>query len=748
MVSYSLILSTENGTQTTRGNPADYTWGFDWSEFEDGNYEMIYTFLSDNLNQVATFNDVNRPCVNLDLGGILPNAFEVVDTFTSRRSQHIGFLRSEIQSTTNGIFLSNVKSDGSNTLAFYDNIGNPEPINLINGQTYTITQVGGVGGGGDTNTGNITLTPPTYTATATGQLTKFDVNSNQLCAQLPVAITAPVLTNVSPALGGSYITTTVQTATTATLTFNVATAIYLDVGNYTLTGNAGAAIGTLAIVSPTTYAAGATVTFTGTAKSLALGSPVVFTPTPNIAGGNYPQQATTTNGLNIGSISTVPLITTTTSQVGVNTNTLVVASTTLLQDVIYIVYSGTTTASPQIGLFTGGVSATTSITFNGIPISYASGASFSFYPASNLNIVNGVNYNTLVIQSAAAAALAAGKTYNVKIGTTIYGTVVGDGNISRTQFQLTSSILQITPNAAFSFVPLFVAFASTTLLANITYSQFIGTNYIGDVIYPINTAVTSIDTNISPTNSFTTGTMVSFIPPTTQVYIPAGATLLTDIVYRIRGTNFPVNPAVINFTGTGVAVYTFILPVPAALYGNTDITFIPYQIPVQNAFASTTGVTGFSFTNAQTFTTAQVGTYNASGEGIEATYDPITGAYSPTVAISLGTGVVSGTFSTNQNIINQNIELSLVNGSTTGVCQLYTNINDNPPVYYRILGNTTGKIRVWLTSPASLGNANQNQNSFSVPSLGNWSMVLRFTKVDKVKNSSSYQVVDDVLFSK
>ena len=110
MVSYSLILSTENGTQTTRGNPADYTWSFDWSEFEAGNYEMIYTFLSDNLNQVATFNDINRPCLNLDLGGILPNAFEVVDAFTSRRSQHIGFLRSEIQSTTNGIFFTGVNS--------------------------------------------------------------------------------------------------------------------------------------------------------------------------------------------------------------------------------------------------------------------------------------------------------------------------------------------------------------------------------------------------------------------------------------------------------------------------------------------------------------------------------------------------------------------------------------------------------------------------------------------------------------
>ena len=108
----------------------------------------------------------------------------------------------------------------------------------------------------------------------------------------------------------------------------------------------------------------------------------------------------------------------------------------------------------------------------------------------------------------------------------------------------------------------------------------------------------------------------------------------------------------------------------------------------------------------------------------------------------------TGTFSTPQSIINQNIELSLPAGATTGVCQLYTNINDNPPVYYRILGNTTGKIRIWLTSPASLGLYNQNQTPFSVPGLGNWSMVLRFTKVDKVKSSSSYQVVDDVLFSK
>ena len=224
MVSYSLILSTENGTQTTKGNPADYTWGFDWSEFEAGNYEMIFTFLSDNLNQIATYNDINRPCINLDLGGILPNAFEVVDTFTSRRSQHIGFLRSEIQTATNGIFLYNVNSAGSTTINFYDNIGNPHGVDLINGLTYSLTQ----GAGGDNNTGS--FNNATYTAAATGQLTSFVVSANQLCSQVPVIITPPATPTIAPALGGSYITSAVLATTISSTSFTITTGVYLAVG--------------------------------------------------------------------------------------------------------------------------------------------------------------------------------------------------------------------------------------------------------------------------------------------------------------------------------------------------------------------------------------------------------------------------------------------------------------------------------------------------------------------------------------
>ena len=742
MVSYSLILSTENGTQTTKGNPADYTWGFDWSEFEAGNYEMIFTFLSDNLNQIATYNDINRPCINLDLGGILPNAFEVVDVFTSRRSQHIGFLRSEIQAATNGIFLYNVKSVGSKTISFFDGLGIPHPIDLINGLTYSIKE----GTGGDSNTGS--FADATYTAAATGQLTSFDVTSatNQICSQVPVTITPPNTPTISPNLGMSYITGIVAVATTASLTFTTTYGIILATGvNYTITGNAGTAIGTIT----GTGASRTSFTFGGTAKSLAVNTPVVFTPTADVAGKNYPKQVLSTASTETAGGTTVTILTSATSAAGVNTITIPLATaTTFLNGVTYIVYTGNTVTGNQLGLYTApdGV-AKTSITFIGSPITFASGDNFAFYPASNLNIVNGINFNT--IYSGTATTLTAGKTYNVLQNSVIIGTVVGDGN-AKQQYTLVSSTAQVTPNTAFSFIGLFVPITSTTLLANITYSQFIGTTYIGDITYAADTAITSVDATTSPAAALNAGTMVSFIPPTTQLYIPAGATLLKDVYYYILGTN--VLGGITNVVkGTGTAaVTTYTLTTPTALYSNADITFnvVAGQagLAVQSQFASSAPTTGFTFP-AQSFTSGQVGTYNAAGEQIEATYDAA-GVYAPTVAISLGTGVTTGTFSTAQNIINQNIELTLLNGATTGVCQLYTNINDNPPVYYRILGNTTGKIRIWLTNPSSLTNGNQNQNSFGVPSLSNWSVILRFTKVDKIKNGSSYQVVDDVLFSK
>ena len=746
MVSYSLILSTENGTQTTRGNPADYTWSFDWSEFEDGNYEMIYTFLSDNLNQVATFNDINRPCLNLDLGGILPNAFEVVDAFTSRRSQHIGFLRSEIQSTTNGIFFTGVNSTPNGVISFYDQNGNSTSPLFIQGQTYALSQATGAG---DTNTGTWTTVNYTHTGTGivSGLYNQITVSTNQLCSQLQINITPPVIPNIAPALANSYVYTTVKTATTNVSTFVANTAVYLDAGSYTLTGNANTTIGTLTLGAGTTYAANATITFAGGNKSLAAGSPVIFTLTANLPANNYPIQVLATGDPDVSGGNTTTIATSTTASAGATTNTIVLSSAiTLINGVPYIVYQGATVASPQVGIIIGTGVNTATYTFAGNTVSYASGDSFAFYPASNLNVVGGTNYNTVYLQT--ATTLVNGKTYSLKQNNIIVGTVVGTG-IAIQQYTITNSTAQITPNFACSFIPITCSFTSATLFANIVYSAYVGTTYIGSITQSVDTAYTALQTSgASPlTSLYAAGTLVSFIPPTTNIYVVGGATLLKDIQYNLIGTGIPANPPA-NFIGTGLIAYNFTLPTPTVIFGSTNTTFVPYQLPLQDPYASSAPITTFSFPS-RIFPTTQAGTYNAAGEGIEATYDALS-VYSPTVTITTDgtTAQTTGTFSTAQTIINGNIELSLLNGATTGVCQLYTNINDNPPVFYRILGNTTGKIRIWLTSPASLGLNNQNQVPFSVPGLGNWSMVLRFTKVDKVKNSSSYQVVDDVLFSK
>ena len=428
MVSYSLILSTENGTQTTRGNPADYTWSFDWSEFEDGNYEMIYTFLSDNLNQVATFNDINRPCLNLDLGGILPNAFEVVDAFTSRRSQHIGFLRSEIQSTTNGIFLSNVKSVATDVINFYDNLGNPQDVYLVNGRTYATTQVAGAG---DTNTGSWVDVNYTH-AGITGVYNQITISTNvlyyQLCSLLPVNFTPSVLPNVSPALANSYVYTTVRTATTNVFTFVANTAVYLEAGSYTLTGNANSTIGTLTLGAGTAYASGATITFAGTVKSLAAGSPVIFTLTANLPTNQYQIQVLATGDANVSGGLTTTIATNTTAQAGATTNTIVLSSAiTLINGVYYNVYQGTSVASPVIGYVLGtGVSTATYI-YIGNSTTYASGDSFSFYPASNSQ----QTINSVYLQT--ATTLVNGKIYSLKQNNVIVGTVVGTGSAIQLQ---------------------------------------------------------------------------------------------------------------------------------------------------------------------------------------------------------------------------------------------------------------------------------------------------------------------------
>ena len=780
MVSYSLILSTENGTQNIAGNQNDYFWAFDWSAFEKGDYEMIYTFLSDNLPLVANFTDINRPQVNLDLGGVLSNCFELSNTFTNAKSNHIGFLRSEIAMPASGaINIPTVYSASS--LNF--NLQNE--YNFTNGVNYLMT------GSAIQNAFQATTITTTTALTTTfpivlqsgilyqvfagtgyiGYVVGNGFQSSSYTLSQTVSLTAgtPLIFTVQ-SVGDHSVEAIVNTAVSASATIPINSIwlfpyttyfVYKADGSYVGYISSGAGNSTTSLTNSTTttlsqyqplfltvipsssfvspengvfttsifsalatgYSDTISLVATGiTNTQLCNNFPMSILPlvasSPSNSGNSYASLTTTstvTNTTTSGTTASTTAQTATTASASISSTTITLSANTnilILGATYNVSISGTIIASTVGSGNTGDTTITVSQ-----PVNIGSGVTLTFTLITNQLVMN------------ASTTLAVG-SYNVIIAGSVYATIYSSGSatwVYQPTFQ--NNYSSFGSGVSLTFVPLFVNFTAITLAAQTSYQVIINKVNYGSFYNNIAGTVSSFNYGTALTASIPTGT-ISYVVATQALVLGTAITLTSGITYTVSSSQIFGNPIVLG-DGTSKASYT--LNTFQAIAGATDITFTPQIQPSFN-YATTRTSTIINFPST-TFTAAS---YNVAGDGIIG--NTVSGVYFPSTTATAA-ALTTLTLTTPQLVIGTPLAFSLVNSN--GVCQLYTNINDNPPIYYSIVSNTTGRIRVWLNSPGT-------NTPNGIVGLGNWSMVLRFTKIDgKGKGEgSSYQVMSDVLFSR
>jgi hypothetical protein len=779
MVSYSLILSTENGTQNIAGNQNDYFWAFDWSAFERGDYEMIYTFLSDNLPLVANFTDINRPQVNMDLGGVVSNCFELSNTFTNVKSNHIGFLRSEIASpASGGIDIPTVYSASSLNFSLQNEYNFTNGVNyLMTGsaiqnafQSTTITSstaltttfpivlqsgilyqvfagtgyIGYVIGNGSSSSSytlsqTVSLTagtPLIFTFQSVGDHSVEAIVNTAVSASATIPINSiwlfPYTTYFVYKADGTYIgyissgaggaTTSLTNSTTVTL--SQYQPLFLTVIPSSVS-NPENGVFTTSIFSAlaTGYSDNISLVATGiTNTQLCNNFPISILPLVassfSNSGNSYASlttASTITNTTTSGTSASTTAQTATTSSSSISSTTITLSTNTniLILGATYNVSVSGTVIATTIG---DGATGDTTITVSQ-PVTIGSGVTLTFTLITNQLVMN------------ASTTLAAG-SYNVLIAGNIYATISSTG-VATWVYQPTflNGYSSFGSGVSITFVPLFVSFTAITLAAQTSYQVIINKVNYGSFYNNIAGTVSSFNYGNTSTLSVPTGT-ISYVIATTALVLGTAITLTSGITYTVSSSQIAGNPIVL---GDGTSKTSYTLNTFQSIAGATDINFIP-QIQPSFTYASTKTSTIINFPST-TFTAAS---YNVAGDGIIG--NTISGVYFPSTTATAAS-LTSLTLTTPQLVIGTPLTFSLVNSN--GVCQLYTNINDNPPVYYSIISNTTGRIRVWLNSPGT-------NSPNGIVGLGNWSMVLRFTKIDGrgKGEGSSYQVMNDVLFSR
>lgn len=122
-VRYNILLTTANA-QTTNTAGKDYTWIYDFSRFQEGNYEVSFIFTSTNI-ALASF-ATNGP-INLSMDiGVLSETYLALPNNTNSKTQIIGTVPLLWSSTT----IATYKADTT------DNV--PVLFNSINRNTNFI----------------------------------------------------------------------------------------------------------------------------------------------------------------------------------------------------------------------------------------------------------------------------------------------------------------------------------------------------------------------------------------------------------------------------------------------------------------------------------------------------------------------------------------------------------------------------------------------------------------------------------
>ena len=124
-MSFTLFLDTTNATQNVAGR--DYTWGFDFSGVESGDYDVSFSFSSRffTVGAATPYNGQPTPLLNMSIQHAA-NAYECDTVSNQHTSSHIGLLKYKNMQQNNavaGTLIAQLDADWyTNPPVFFPNI--------------------------------------------------------------------------------------------------------------------------------------------------------------------------------------------------------------------------------------------------------------------------------------------------------------------------------------------------------------------------------------------------------------------------------------------------------------------------------------------------------------------------------------------------------------------------------------------------------------------------------------------------